>query len=571
MFDVLIIGGGWSGLQMCKYVLEEGLQPIVFEKRSDLGGVWNYTADENVVTVQETTSTTSSPSLTEMSDFPMPPQMGNFPHHTALLHYLKLYATHFNLWERIHFNVCVEKVEKSQGYWRVQTNKGIYTALNVSVCSGAVGEFNRDIEKKALNEYSGTIVYGGQLKRFKEEFRNKTVVIIGGGETAADILEEWEPNVKQVYWAIPKGQHFFRKYSKLLPNRNPQVLDKASSRVLNIIAPYYKAKPGLSWICNWSSNGSLLAYQGHGMKEFRNTYDFMHSAINKNGHVLDLIDYERVLPKSSITECKGKVIHFDDNTSCEADLVIICTGYNAHLPFMQEKHRFSNIRDMYKHTIHPEDTSLSFVGFIRPVVGSISQLVEMQSRLVTMHISGKVDIGDREKINDDIKMQKSMYIKFVQTEDMRKQNVVEGYEYLDDVARLLGIYPNFWQLWNSGFREWYIAMFAPYNGATYRLNNLEERKKSLQTLKYHMKGSLGIPQYVLILFLRFFKFDLMLKMLGKMKYYFQTSPKFVGIRQSKFLAEMNAVWVLPKYWLFDRKTRAIRMKFANGIYSVFES
>jgi len=39
--------------------------------------------------------------------------------------------------------------------------------------------------------------------------------------------------------------HFFRKFAKILPNRKPQALDKASSRVMKFIAPYTKGKPGI--------------------------------------------------------------------------------------------------------------------------------------------------------------------------------------------------------------------------------------------------------------------------------------------------------------------------------------
>lgn len=50
-------------------------------------------------------------------------------------------------------------------------------------------------------------------------------------------------------------------------------------------------------MCYWTTAGSLLAYQGHGIPEWKNDAQFFHFFINKNGHVLDLVDYEHVVPK----------------------------------------------------------------------------------------------------------------------------------------------------------------------------------------------------------------------------------------------------------------------------------
>ena len=69
-------------------------------------------------------------------------------------------------------------------------------------------------------------------------------MLIGGGETASDIVEEYYDHVTRIVWCIPRGMHFFRKYAKILPNRRPQALDKASSRVMKSIAPFTKGKPG---------------------------------------------------------------------------------------------------------------------------------------------------------------------------------------------------------------------------------------------------------------------------------------------------------------------------------------
>ena len=40
---VAVVGAGVSGLAAIKTCLEEGLDVVCFERRDDLGGLWNYT------------------------------------------------------------------------------------------------------------------------------------------------------------------------------------------------------------------------------------------------------------------------------------------------------------------------------------------------------------------------------------------------------------------------------------------------------------------------------------------------------------------------------------------------
>src|ERR1051325_1208883 len=96
-YDVLVLGGGWSGLMACKYAKAAGLRVRVLEQRDTIGGVWAYTEDPPVGGVMQTTVTTSSRCITEMSDFPMPEWAPDFLHHTEVMTYLDAYARHFDL------------------------------------------------------------------------------------------------------------------------------------------------------------------------------------------------------------------------------------------------------------------------------------------------------------------------------------------------------------------------------------------------------------------------------------------------------------------------------------------
>lgn len=243
--EVVIIGAGWSGLLACKSMLEEGLTAVALEKRPDVGGLWNYTDDPSIITVMKNTKTTSSSTVTEMSDFPMPEKIGQFPKQEDVLSYLKSYCDAFDLWPHIRLGHCVTEITKADKFWRVRCeNEQLFESKFLIICTGSVQKPNRELEHTILRDFGGEVRHSSELKSFVPEHENKRVMLIGGGETASDIVEEYYDHVTRIVWCIPRGMHFFRKYAKILPNRRPQALDKASSRVMKSIAPFTKGKPG---------------------------------------------------------------------------------------------------------------------------------------------------------------------------------------------------------------------------------------------------------------------------------------------------------------------------------------
>ena len=96
MYDTIIIGSGISGLFTLKHLLEEGNDNVlVLDKNPEPFGVWNRA---NHPSVYENTYTVSSKLYMTISDFPLPQETAEFPHHSIILKYYKDYATHFNLY-----------------------------------------------------------------------------------------------------------------------------------------------------------------------------------------------------------------------------------------------------------------------------------------------------------------------------------------------------------------------------------------------------------------------------------------------------------------------------------------
>lgn len=553
--DVTIIGAGWSGLVACKSMLEEGLSVVAIEKREGIGGVWMYSDDPTIPTVMKSTCCTSSTTVTEMSDFPMPEEIGMFPHNIDVLEYLESYAEEFNLMPHIQLNTSVSKVEKEGEVWHLTCSSGdTYTSTYLIIATGVVQKPNRDLEKTMLKGYTGKIFHASEIKAPIDEFKNKRLLLLGGGETASDICMEWFDHVDFTYWSIPRGQHFFRKYAKVVPWGKPNALDKASSRMLKTIAPYIKGKPGLSWVCKWTTNGSLLAYQGHGIPEWKNDAEFFRFFINKNGKVLDLVDYKRLVPKGGITACQCKEVTFVDGTREEFDLVIMSTGYKVEYPYLPERYSNKDVRDRYKFVFDVEDPSIAFIGLVRPVVGSIVGISEIQARLAARIYSKNVPLPLLETRMDVVKKDFTFWSNHFKNTSQRIEGLVEAFTYVDDLAELAQVYPDYLSLFKRNPKHWFIAFFSPFNTATYRLNEPKHEERAIHTMQSHRKSTLGPLQYLLIIFLRLFWFDWWLNRLSDIKYYVQSSSWWPTVRSWRITQFLNYVWTIPKRFLFDNKS-----------------
>ena len=89
------------------------MDPVAFEKESDIGGVWHYTPESDggrdcvFNSVYANTNRVSS----SYSDFPYPDDLSLYPHHSDMNFCLKQYAKHFGLLDPISFNTEVISVQ----------------------------------------------------------------------------------------------------------------------------------------------------------------------------------------------------------------------------------------------------------------------------------------------------------------------------------------------------------------------------------------------------------------------------------------------------------------------------
>ncbi|OIT34851.1 PREDICTED: probable flavin-containing monooxygenase 1 [Nicotiana attenuata] len=430
---VAIIGAGISGLLACKYTLEKGFIPIVFEASNEIGGVWTQTI--------ESTRLQSPKRTFEFTDFPWPSSVrGRYPHNTDVLKYIEAYAQHFELLPYIQLNTKVigidyvgvsdEEMDSwnfwsgngkpfgSKGKWHilVQHAEDFTTQdYEVEFLILCVGRYSGlpNIPEFPIGEgpdvFSGTVIHSMEYSAMDNEsarelIKGKRIAVIGSQKSAIDIAAECAAAngpgnpctlvQRTIAWALPNGCFWWginlgflygSRFSELLVHKPGQ----------NII---YSALATVLSPLRWGFSKFVESYLRWNLplKKYNMVpkQSFLQDMSSCKAFLLPDNFYGKVEEGSIIlkqTQCfsfckQGLIIDGEVDEPIKADLVIFATGYKGQekLKNMFASKSFQNyimgspksIVPLYRHIIHPRIPQLAIIGYS----GSITNLHTSEMR-----------------------------------------------------------------------------------------------------------------------------------------------------------------------------------------------
>src|SRR5258705_4065 len=213
-----VIGAGACGLIAAKCLLEEGVEPVVFEQTDRIGGLWNYAEDlpDGGSPAYRSLKTNTSKQLLALSDYPFPDTVPDFPSRAHVLQYLNDYVDHFGVRQHIQFKADVEQVKpNTDNKWSVTVRAAngarrteIFDA--VIVCSGLYSH-------PAVPQVSGAETFQGPMLhsasyKGPEGYEGKDVVVIGVVSSGGDIAAELSRVARHVELSLQKGAWFLPHY-----------------------------------------------------------------------------------------------------------------------------------------------------------------------------------------------------------------------------------------------------------------------------------------------------------------------------------------------------------------------
>ncbi len=379
MKKVCVIGAGPSGITAAKNLLDAGMDVTVFDYGKDVGGNWVFSDSESHSSVFETTHIISSKTLSQYDDYPFPDDYPDYPSHRQLAAYFQNYAKHFNLYPHIQFETLVKNCKWASdtegGEWTVVTAKnGVETTHTFDVLTVCNGHHWLPRMPEYAGTFTGEILHSHNVKRFSY-FKDKRVLVIGGGNSACDVAVESSRVARGVdmswrrgYWIVPK---FNMGMAADVMGEKIQFLPR--SIWSKVVALSLKIR-----------NGSNELY---GLPNPTTPFGSHHPTVNED--LFFTIRHGKIKPRTDIERFEGSKVHFKDGSVGEYDVVVACTGYIITHPFFDKNFIDYSEGDvpLWLRMMHPTIHNLYFIGLFQPL-GCIWPGSELQSKIMAKELAG---------------------------------------------------------------------------------------------------------------------------------------------------------------------------------------
>lgn len=194
--DVIVIGGGQAGLSLGYYLRRAKLNYIILDAEDGPGGAWRHGWDSLRLF--------SPAGYSSLPGWLMPPPAhAGYPTRDDVLDYLTRYEARYEL--PVRRPVRVEQVERGPDRLDLVTDRGRFAANAVISATGTWSHPHiPDIPGR--EDFKGTQVHSAHYKG-PDTFAGKTVLVVGGGNSGAQIMAEVAP-VARALWVTTEDPLF---------------------------------------------------------------------------------------------------------------------------------------------------------------------------------------------------------------------------------------------------------------------------------------------------------------------------------------------------------------------------
>src|SRR5829696_5279924 len=401
---VCVIGAGSSGIAAVKALDERGFELDCFEASDRVGGLWVYKNSNGMSAAYRSLHINTSRARMEYADFPMPATYPDFPHHTQIAEYFDAYVDHFGFRDRITFDTRVTRAERlADGRWEVSTDRGDTRSYDALVVANGHHWDARWPEPAfpGHERFAGVQMHSHDYKGDDPDlFRDKTVVVLGMGNSAMDIAVEASFVAEHTYLAARRGAHILPKY----------LFGKPTDQLGGSTKIPFEVRRKLF-------QGMLKVYLGdmerYGLPKPDHRFGDAHPTISDD--ILSRMAHGTITAKPNIASLSARHVRFADGSEVEADIVVYCTGYKVTFPFFDAGFISAPDNDLplFRRTFHPDIPNVFFIGLLQPL-GAIMPIAEHQSTWVGDFLAGRYALPAPAEVRADIERERrAMFKRYV--------------------------------------------------------------------------------------------------------------------------------------------------------------
>jgi dimethylaniline monooxygenase (N-oxide forming) len=379
--DVAVIGAGSSGLAVLKALHEQGIAVDCFERGSDVGGQWRYENDNGLSGAYASLRTNVSRPRMQYPSFPMPRSYADFPGHRDMAAYLDVYANAFGLRELVRFRASVERLEPDpSGGWRLTLDDGSVHRYRAVVV--AIGLFWCPKVPDDQGAFAGVTIHS-HAYRTTEPFVGRRVLVVGAGQSAAEIAVEVSRVASETLLSVRSGTHVLPRWigGKPYDARDIDPLNRMPWRLLNLVYRFRVAQ----------ELGPAPASWPFGFHRLLEGIPIVSSDL------LPAVLRGEVVVKPAIDRFLQDRVRFVDGSEEVVDQVVYCTGYRISLPFLSSSLVSASGRDfpLYRRIVPLDVSGLFFAGFV-DAPGGLLPVVEAQGKWIAAVVAGQLILPSPE-------------------------------------------------------------------------------------------------------------------------------------------------------------------------------
>jgi dimethylaniline monooxygenase (N-oxide forming) len=430
---VAVVGAGPSGIAAVKEFVAAGQDVTCFEAADSLGGLFARCYDRAVLT--------SSAAITSFSDFPPDPVEHRHFTKDEYKTYLEKYVDHFAIRPLIHLRTRVEKADfdPAQDGWQLQVS-------HANGQSETVGPFDTLVVCSGLNQVPNlpavdSTPFQGQVLHSKDyrnaaTFAGKRVVVVGLGETSADVVAEIAEVAASVTLSLRRGAYVIPRINRLTGFPN----DYDSNR-LRYSLP--------KWAHNLAVSIRDSAYVRWGNGEAKDRFRLellrkpgtpapMNQFATKSDNFIQAIESGRCRVAAGLAAFTPEGVALADGEQIDADVVLFATGYKAQgYSFLQDSSTPRCPSELWHLMYSPEHRErLVFIGYARPAIGAIPPIAEIQARYAALVTSGQRALPTKEEMAREL--EERLSARAVSFNEPRIVALVDWIPYMDHLAEKIG-------------------------------------------------------------------------------------------------------------------------------------